>query len=535
MSEEAELERRRQPAPGEDPELERRTPQAGGYDHRLERRKPQSSDHDPGLERRQPQASGHDAGLDRRQPQSKFSVWERTIPPRPAGQPSVWERTIPARPPAPQKPAGNRPVPPAPTSQNAGWNRAMPPAPVGQNSGWNRTIPPAPAVQRSAWERTVPRPAIGQPSVWDRTVPAPGSHPPSHRQRSRRRRFVIGTALTAVVVAAAAITLVATAFKGGSPGTLPIATLADGSPLAGGVTSIAFDPSLGAETLATGDVDGNVYLWNFENQRPGAKLTPPPPPAGTFASSQSISSVAFSPDGSKLAIGYNNGEVALWSVATEKELRTLTCPPSLTGGVSSVAFSPNSGLLAAGDGNGNTYLFDVATGHPMSFLKAPGSELVSSLAFSKNGALAVGDNNGTIYVWNLANDHVVETLIGSRGNGAGISAVAFSPDGVTLAAAGREGAITLWDTNTQHQRAVLTEPDGKLVNSVAFSPINGQMLASGDGNGHAYLFNVATGNMESEMKDPGASIGGVASVAFSPNGQALATGDGDDSTYLWAP
>lgn len=346
--------------------------------------------------------------------------------------------------------------------------------------------------------------------------------------------MVVGTALMAVVVAGVAITLVVTVFNRGQSGALPNATLTDGSPLEGGVTSVAFDPSKNAETLATGDVDGYVYLWNFENQRQGARLSPPPPPPGTTPSSQSISSVAFSPDGTKLAIGYNNGDVALWSVATEKELRTLSCPPSLTGGVSSVAFSPNSGVLAAGDGNGNTYLFDVSSGRSMSFLKGPNSELVSSLAFSKSQALAVGDNNGNIYIWNLGTDKLQEELSGTAGNEAGISAVAFSSDGTTLAAAGREGIITLWDTNTQRQTVKFVEPGGKLVNSVAFSPL-GQILASGDSNGRTYLFNVSTGNMQSDMRDPGASIGGVASVAFSQNGQTLATGDGDDSTYLWTP
>ena len=115
---------------------------------------------------------------------------------------------------------------------------------------------------------------------------------------------------------------------------------------------------------------------------------------------------------------------------------------------------------------------------------------------------------------------------------AGVSAVAFSPDGKLLAASDREGSISLWEVSTGQRIATLNEAGGKIVNDVAFSP-DGKLLASGDGNGRTYLWNVATATQDSAVKDPGTSIGGVAAVAFSKDSKTMATGDGDDTTYLW--
>jgi WD40 repeat protein len=372
--------------------------------------------------------------------------------------------------------------------------------------------------------------------VWQRAVPQAGTRPPSHRpQRHRRRRLVIGTSALAVVLVAAAV-LAYTFVNRGSSGTLPAVALPDGSAVTGGVTSVAFDPSQHSEILAAGDVDGDVYLWNFDTAQ--REFTLPAPPGTSGLSTGSISSVAFSPDGSTLAVGYNNGDVVLWDAKTAAQITLLKCPLSLTGGVSSVAFNQNSTLLAAGDGNGSVYIFNIANLAKISpnaehILTSQTSELVSSVAFSRTGLLAVGDNNGNTYLWNPNQPaKPINTFPGSQTSAAGVSAVAFSPDGGTLAAANRGGSIALFNVGLQRQIATLNVPGGKLVNSVAFSP-NGDTLASGDSNGRTYIWDVNTATQQNDLKDPGVSIGGVASVAFSPNGTMLAAGDGDDSTYMW--
>lgn len=89
--------------------------------------------------------------------------------------------------------------------------------------------------------------------------------------------------------------------------------------------------------------------------------------------------------------------------------------------------------------------------------------------------------------------------------------------------------------------ATLTNPEGSNgVNAVAFSP-DGATLALGDGYGRTYLWDVATGRVTATLKDPGSGSSSVDAVGFSPDGKTLAIAvgaglaeyTGKDNTYLW--
>ena len=90
-------------------------------------------------------------------------------------------------------------------------------------------------------------------------------------------------------------------------------------------------------------------------------------------------------------------------------------------------------------------------------------------------------------------------------------------------------------TTTGKLIPTLTDPAGKVVNSVAFGPDGN--LAAGDFNGATDLWNITTGKVTATLTAPvpaaDAFIGdSVRSVAFGPDG-ILAVGDSIGSTYLW--
>jgi eukaryotic-like serine/threonine-protein kinase len=110
----------------------------------------------------------------------------------------------------------------------------------------------------------------------------------------------------------------------------------------------------------------------------------------------------------------------------------------------------------------------------------------------------------------------------------GVSAVAFSPDGKTLATCSWDHSVKLWDTDTKREVARLTG-QAWIVDTLAFSP-DGKTLATSGGGNLVKLWNVAT-------RQPVVSLAGhraqVWAVAFSPDGNTLATGSADKTIRLW--
>ena len=109
-----------------------------------------------------------------------------------------------------------------------------------------------------------------------------------------------------------------------------------------------------------------------------------------------------------------------------------------------------------------------------------------------------------------------------------IWAVAFSPDGRTLAADGINSRTYLWDVATGQRTATLSDPTtGGRAAAVAFSPDG--TLAVIDGSDGADLWDATTHRLITALTKADDSAD---AMAFSPDGRTLAFSDGSDSAYV---
>jgi WD40 repeat protein len=159
---------------------------------------------------------------------------------------------------------------------------------------------------------------------------------------------------------------------------------------------------------------------------------------------------------------------------------------------------------------------------------APGSPYgVVDVAYSPDGrTLASAGTDRLVRLWDLAAGTELGVL---RGHRDAVRRVAYSPDGRTVASASHDGTIKLWDAATDAELRTWRGHEGR-VDGLAFSP-DGRTLATSGDDFTARLWDTATGKERHVLRAPGERW--VYGVAFSPDGRTLATAGWDRTVKLW--
>ncbi|MGO8745865.1 MAG: WD40 repeat domain-containing protein [Thermoguttaceae bacterium] len=286
-------------------------------------------------------------------------------------------------------------------------------------------------------------------------------------------------------------------------------------------------------SLDSGSLKGAITLWDLTTGKKRARLN---------AGDGFVTSVAFSPDGKRLASVSAGNTIRLWDVTHGKNTAQFSPDASF---VSSIVFSPDGQTLALVSDRKEITLWDAANGKNKAVFHAYSDVIFSLAAFSPNGKILASCGTRTINRSGVPTITFWEVATGNRianasvpGTRSQYSALGFSPDSSRLAAGRADAVIEFWDVMAGRNAASL---DAKTpwIRSLAFSP-DGKILASGSQDGTIKLWdgqthkNIATLDGDGSCDAPFAldsvsltySPGGRCYSAFSPKLECTGRGVG---------
>jgi WD40 repeat protein len=294
------------------------------------------------------------------------------------------------------------------------------------------------------------------------------------------------------------------------------------------VRAVALSPD--GRTVLSGSHDQTIRLWEVAS---GKQVRQFQGPAGQ------VRSVAFSPDGKRALSGDQGGGLRLWDVATGRAVQAAGFPVP----VCSVAFTPDGARAVFGLDDHTVRVWDVAKWKELHQLGGHTSYVVC-VAISPDGkrALSAGEHDNTVRLWDLEAGKEIRKLEGHK---EAVHCVAFSPDGKRAVSGGgilqngqnvpgKDFAVRLWDLETGKLIRQF-EGHGAGIWAVAFSP-DGRRILSGSGHWvldspdkTVRLWDVETGKELARFSDHTGTVWGV---VFTADGkQALSCGD--NTLRLW--
>jgi len=265
------------------------------------------------------------------------------------------------------------------------------------------------------------------------------------------------------------------------------------------------------------------------------KFTAEPPPCPTscqlvacFRDSRLVRQLAFARSNDKLA-ACRTFSLRFLCVLCVSAVNIFAFAISQTSSAQAPAQQENRGIkLKPGEAKSKQpgKKSSVSGERPELILQTGHSVKVDAMAFSPDGlSIATGGADGTIKIWDAAAVRELRTLAGHAG---GVKAVAFNPDGTKLVSGGADGRIVLWDVASGNEAGTAAGHAGA-VSAVAFSR-DGRRLASGGADFKVKLWDAATLN---EARQFEGHYRLILALAFSPDGARLASGGADEVIRLW--
>jgi WD40 repeat protein len=242
-----------------------------------------------------------------------------------------------------------------------------------------------------------------------------------------------------------------------------------------------------------------------------------------------VNTVAISPDSKLLASGSSDKTIRIWEVATGD--RTQRIPHKFS--VTCLAFAPDGKTLAAGDSNSSITLWDVATGDQKGeFNYKDRGDVVTLLVWAPDGKTLATTryNDGHIQLWDTATK---KERVNLKANN--VRTIVFSPDSATVATAGSDATILLWDAARGQEKDSLRAHDGTIL-TLAY--LDEKRLISGGHDRTVIVWDVAKGNVLRPVlelpKIKDGTSDDVENLFVTPSGRIVSATEGG-AYCLWEP
>ncbi len=189
-----------------------------------------------------------------------------------------------------------------------------------------------------------------------------------------------------------------------------------------------------ASACSTGGFDKTVHVWNAKTGTSTMRYDSSYGLMPNF----SVSSIAWSPDGKRIASTCGDKTLRLWDATTGNAISTFKTSSNW---VYTVTWSPDGERLALANGNSTAEILDASTGRTL--LTYHGHrEGVRDIAWSPDGRrLATASNDTTVQLWDATTGACLYTY---EDHASWTTSVAWSPDGTRIASASNDKTVQVW-------------------------------------------------------------------------------------------